>query len=297
MRRRRKIQYYNGPSSEVKLTQRVWFPFAAVAVAALVLGLILGAIFGAIARKSEGERLEHRDLADYGGVENPEEKYALLRALTAGFVDPMAMSESEYKKALSAIDGNAVGIMMYDGGVHFAGGDDFGFEARGSIEAKRLATMAADKELYSVAYFTALSFGEQDAAGRAYQRGREMALFSEIAEAGFREIMLLGLPTDSALADEVCLYVNELRALCGNTVIGVAMPSGASDAEIAALVGTTESQTDAYALDLRGLSNAEAAAEIEKNAYYITCYAMRAMLTSDPEAAEAYDIKSRMMFE
>lgn len=297
MRRRRRIQYYKGPSSEVRLIQRVWFPFAAVAAAALVLGLVLGGIFGAIARKSEGERLEHRDLADYGGVEEPAEKFAGLRTVVAGYVDPAGMSESEYKKSLSGMEGNAVGIMMYDGTSHFRNGEASSILAVGELSAERLSELAGNKELYSIAYFTALSFEETDGAARAYARGREMALLAELAESGFREILLLGLPSESKLADEVYLYVAELRALCGNTAIGIALSGDLGDGDIASLVGLTESYADAYVLDLRGLSNAEAAAEIEKNAYYITQYAMRAMLTRDPEAAEAYEIPSRLIFE
>lgn len=294
MRKRRKIRYYNGPAYATKITQQVWFPFVAVAVAALLLGLVLGLILSAVSSDSKLARLPARGLAEFGGVEDPIEKYAPLLAVTGGTVDPLGMSEAELKKAMVRDDGNAVGVLLFDGALHYDSELSLGYED-GGLAAKTIARCAEAKSRYSVAIFVSAAFAETDTAKRAYEKGRELALLCEIASAGFREILIFGLPSEEAYVSEVSLYLAGVRDFSPHTYVGVALAGNLGDAEIARLVASTEMSADSFALDLRGLEKDAAGKAVERNAYYLTQYNMRVIFDASAEIASSYTLSSYLV--
>lgn len=296
-RKRRKIRYYNGPAYAAKLTQRVWFPFAAVAAAALVLGLITGLILSAVSAGSKQTHLPKRELSEFGGVEKPSEKYASLLAIEGEMIDVAALSESELKKAISGSDGNAVGLLMFDGQPHYNSKAGVGYENGGSLDAETVASCASGKSRYSVGCFVSRAFEEKDAAKRAYEKGRELALLAEMADAGFREVLIFGLPDDEALLQEVSLFVAQVYDFSPKTNVGVVLNGDAGDADMSRLVAATEASADSFALDLRGMDTEEAAKAVERNAYFLTQYHMRTLLEGDTEVTEAYALKSFLLWK
>ncbi|MBO5305235.1 MAG: hypothetical protein J6B12_00585 [Clostridia bacterium] len=296
-RKRRKIRYYNGPAYAEKLTQKVWFPFAAVAVAALVLGLVIGLILSAVSAGSKQTRLPKRELTDFGGVESPSEKYAPLLDIEAKMIDVADMSESEMKKAISGGEGNAVGLLLFDGTLHYNSHADVGYEELGSLDAQTIALGASGKSRYSVGLFLSRAFEEKDTAKRAYEKGRELALLAEIADAGFREILIFGLPSDESLLSEVSLFLAQVNDFSPHTNVGVVLDGGASDAELARLVAASETSADSFALDLRDMETEEAADAVERNAYFLTQYHMRTLLKDNEAVTSAYALKSFILWE
>ncbi len=293
--RRRKIRYYNGPERTDKLIEKVWFPFAAVAVAALVFGLVLGAILGGVAKNSKYARLSHHDLSEFGGVENPNAKYATLMEIRAQTVDPAGMDAAQFRSTIWQMDGNAVGILLFDGNPHFDGGEQVGYDGTGKLGVEEMVQLAADKNCYSVGYFTVKSFTESSSAKRTYEKGRELSLLSDIVASGIRELIIFGLPADEILAKEVSLYIAQIRDFSTTVTLGVGISAGESDAAIARLVAATQENVDSYVLDLRTESSVETA--IERNAYYLSQYHMRTFLAEDSEVVEAYGIKSYLLWE
>ncbi|MBE6661779.1 MAG: hypothetical protein E7606_00700 [Ruminococcaceae bacterium] len=296
LRKRRRIRYYNGPAYAARLTQRVWFPFAAVAVAALVLGLIVGVILSGVSSNSKLARPPKRELVTFGGVEAPSERYAALTALTAEVIDAAGLSESELKKGISNCDGNAVGVLLFDGELHYKSAADLGYAVGGSLEAEEIASSVRGKSLYGVACFVSSAFEETDAAKRAYEKGRELALLTEIADAGFRELFLFGLPSDESLVSEVGLFLAQVYDFAPNTRVGVVLDGDASDAQMARLVAATEANADSFALDLRGMSDEQAADAVERNAYFLTQYRMRVICDKESTVAETYELHSVVRF-
>ncbi len=295
MRKRRKIRYYNGPAYAAKITQQVWFPFAATAVAALVLGLVIGLILRSVSADSRLARLPARDLAELGGVEEPSEKYASLLAITGGVVDPSGMSESELKKAVVGDDGNAVGLLLFDGTLHYDSDLSLGYEG-GGLSAEAVASCAEAKNRYSVAYFVSSAFAETDTAKRAYEKGRELALLCELAAADFREILIFGLPSEEAYVNEVALYLAQVRDLSPRTYVGVALSGDLSDTEVARLVASAEMSADSFALDLRGMTKEAAEDAVERSAYYLTQYNMRVLFEEPVELALSYTLPSYLVY-
>ena len=295
MRKRRKIRYYNGPAYSAKMSQQVWFPFVATAVAALVLGLLVGAILSTVSAKSKLAKPPARDLAEFGGVEESDEKYTSLLSLSGGVVDPSHLSESELKKAIARTDGNAVGILMFDGTLHYDSETGVGYEG-GGLTAERIVACAKAKDRYSVALFESKAFSETDAAKRAYEKGRELALLAELSAAGIREILVFGLPTEEAFVTEVGLYMAQVLDFSPHTYVGVVLPGGARDAEIARLVASTEKNVDCFAIDFHELDEESTAQAIEKNAYFLTQYNMRVLVAEASEAESSYELKSCLVY-
>ncbi len=296
LRKRRKIRYYNGPAYAAKLTQRVWFPFAAVAVGALVLGLIVGVILSGVSADSKLARPPKRELVAFGGVEAPSERYGALTAVTAEVIDTAAFRESELKKEISSRDGNAVGFLLFDGELHYKSEADVGYAGGGLLDAEEIASCARGKSLYGVACFVSSAFDESDTAKRAYEKGRELALLAEIADAGFRELFVFGLPSDESLVSEVGLFLAQVYDFAPNTRVGVVLDGGASDAQIARLVAAAEANADSFALDLRGMSDEQAADAVERNAYFLTQYRMRVICDKESTVADAYELHSVVRF-
>lgn len=296
MRKRRKIRYYNGPAYAAKITQQIWFPFVVTAVAALLLGLVIGLILSSVSADSRLARLPARDLVELGGVEEPSKKYAPLFAITGETVDPSGMSESELKKAVTGGDGNAVGLCMFDGTLHYDSKLSLGY-AGGGLAAETIASCAKGKSRYSVACFVSSAFAEKDAAKRAYEKGRELALLCELASAGFREILIFGLPSEEAYVSEVALYVAQVSDFSPHTYVGVALSGALDDAGLARLVASTQTSVDSFALDLCGMAKEAAQDAIERNAYYLTQYNMRVLFEKEAEIASSYTLSSYLVYE
>ena len=295
MRKRTKIRYYNGPAYSAKMSQQVWFPFVATAVVALVLGLILGLILSSVSSDSKLARRPARELTEVGGVEVAAEKYASLLAIKGGIVDPVGMSESDLKKAITGEDGNAVGLCLFDGTLHYNSALSLGYEG-GGLSAEAIASCAEAKSRYSVAIFESSAFAQKDTAKRAYEKGRELALLCEIAEAGFREILIFGLPSEDAYVSEVALYLAQVRDFSPRTYVGAAVSGNLGDAQIARLVASAEMSADSFALDLRGMTRESAENAVARNAYYLTQYNMRVLFDETAEIASAYTLSSYLIW-
>ena len=281
-RRRRRIQDYNAEPTRIRLLDKPWVPFAAVAAVALAVALITGAILGSIARRADRDGITYGDLSDFGGTE-VSKTYEGLYALKSDFVVSRGMTDKTLKGALRDLpDGNGAGVWVYDGrgGAWFettlANKTAEKLNSLSSFTAEELANTMRNEDRYSVGYFVTGAFEETDEQVRILTVAHEMALLSELATAGVREIVLVGLPADAGNATAVSRYVRQADEVLGGAVLGIAVPANSDD--LARLVGTTETFADSYFLDLRELSGKPLADAITKNAYFITCYRMRLML-------------------
>ena len=288
--KRTRIQYYSAEPSRGRLRDKPWLPFALLAAAALVLALIIGAILGAVADDSEKNSAVYGDLFEIGEVDAPAKQYTSLFAVNASFISHGGMSENALEDAIDDLpDGNAVGLWLYDGteDVLFAAtlaDKTEGLRPRSPLSARKIVEIAADLDRYLIGYFTAGSFQEKDEQLRLLAVAREMALLRELADAGVREVVLMGLPHDAAQATRVASYVRQADEILGETVLTVAAPKDAS--ATARLVGVCEAYADAFALDVRSLSGKALVNAITENAYYVSFYRMRVLLSdADPNAA------------
>ena len=285
-RKRRRIQYYNAEPTKERLRDKPWLPFLLVALAALVIALIVGAILGGIAERTDREGIPYGDLADLGGVDAPDKTYDTLFPMRADFVMSAGMDARDFEDAVEDLpDGNAVGVWLYDGrgGVWFdtalAGKTAEKVTVRVSATAEELVETAADEDRYAVGYFVTGAFEQTDEQLRLLAIAHEMALLAELAEAGFREVVLVGLPANIGQTVEVSCYVRQADEILGSVILGVAVPAE-SDAA-ARLVGVTEDFADSYFLDVRALSGEALGKAITENAYYLTKYRMRLMLNGE----------------
>lgn len=285
--RRRRIQYYNGETTRERLRDKAWFPFVIVAAAALIAALILGAILGGIAKDSRLSSGERKDLVDFGGAEAPEKKYAGLLELQGDILSIDGMNKEAFRGAISDLaDGNAVGVPIYDGagGVYFetalAGKSHTSFAVKAPVTATELADAALAKNRYGLGLFVTGAFAENDAQLRILRISEEIALLSELSAAGVREIMIIGFPTDSDQVTEVNSYMRQAREACPAALLSVAVASeDAESSGISRLVACTEAYVDSYYLDLRDVADGDLASLIERNAYFLTAYNMRLMLS------------------
>lgn len=303
-RKRRRIQYYSGDKTTAGLRDRTWFPFVAVAVSAIVLALIVGAILGAVAGGSQKKDVPHRDLIDFGGVEQPEVKYAELPSVQAGWIDLSGLDSSALRQVLKECEaGNAVAFVAYDGKqtVYFnttlTDKTDAPLVERSEVTAADVVRRTEAEEYYSIALFTVGVHNELDEQLRLIKTSQELALISELASAGINEIILCGLPTDSDDLEGVNRYVRQAFEVAGNTRLGILVShEDALTSGISRLVGATNAYADSYVLDLRDAENAGNV--IEKNAYFLTAYRMRLMLREAeelPEVIEQYSIESYLL--
>ena len=290
-RKRRKIRYYNGPAYAERITQKIWFPFAAAAVAALVLGLVLGLILSGVSADSKLARLPRQELTAFGGVEDPSEKYATVADIKGRLVDPSDMSESDLRKAISG-DGNAAGVLVFDGAPCYDSDLSLGYDDGGNLKASALVSVLDGKSKYGVAVFISSAFSVSDAAQRSYEKGRELAVLSEIMRAGFDEVLISGLPSEAAWVEEVRLFVAEAKVIAEKTRVGVVL-DGAMDSEAQArLVSAAEVSADSFALDVSGLDAEAARDAVERSAYYLTQYRMRVLVGDDADVSEDYVLSS-----
>ena len=121
-RKRKRIRYYGGETTRGSLRDKVWLPFVIVMASALILALIVGAILGSLADSARLSGVPHKDLADFGGVEKPADKFGGLAALHGDVIDLSGLDKSDLRHSVSELaDGNAVAFPLYDGegGVYF----------------------------------------------------------------------------------------------------------------------------------------------------------------------------------
>lgn len=291
-RRRRRIQYYSAEPTRERLRDKPWVPFALIALTALVIALVVGSILGGIARRTERDGITYGDLADFGGVD-AEKTYETLFSVRAEFVSTSGMDGRDFEDAVEDLpEGNAVGFWLYDGrgGVWFdtalAHKTAEKLTVRAPVTATELVETATSEDRYSVGYFVTGAFGETDEQLRLLTVAHEMALLAELAAAGIREVVVVGLPADAEWATEVARYVRQADEVLGQTILGVAVSAESGDA--ARLVGVTEAFADCYFLDLRSLSGDVLGKAVTESAYYLTKYRMRLMLDgTDRESATA----------
>lgn len=299
--RRRKIQYYSGVSRvSLSLMRRPWFPFAATAVAAVIIALIMGAILGATARKSSAQTYGRHELSEFGGVELPEEKYADLQDIKGEFI--LASDYSEFKSAAKKTDGNAIMLKVYDG----AGNIYFSLTGTAlaelpsryrvvyPVDPKDVSECAASYSVQSIAHFKSGAFLERDFAVRALSKAHELIVLSELISSGIDEIVISGLPSDSELATEVNTYLKQIYDLCDTTTLGVSVSySDVQGAGINRIIAYTQAYADSYFLDLTGLGSDDFVKAIQNSAYFLTQYKMRVMLDeANLEIAQNYGIAS-----
>lgn len=289
-RKRRRIQYYNAEPTRERLRDKPWLPFAVIVVTALILALVIGAILGNIAERSRRKGVNYGDLSEFGGVETAPSLYAALYPMRADFVAHTGMDADALADAIDELpDGNAVGVWLYDGrgGVFFdaALADKLNdLTIRASIGSNEIAEVASDASRYSVGYFVTGAFSETDEQLRLMTEAREMALLTELASSGLGEIVILGLPDDIDAVEAVQSYARRADAAVGEVRLGVA--ASAESESVARLVAATEGYADSYYLDARTLSGEALGKAVTDNAYFLTYYNMRLMLSdSDRETA------------
>lgn len=302
-RKRRRIQYYGGESPKRKLGERLWLPFVIVAAVALCLALIVGGILGNKAKDSHLFGEGHKDLVDFGGVEASEEKYGTLPTVSGDFLDHRGMDAKALRDALTELpEGSAAALTLYDGAgnVFFdaalLGKSNTSLVGMGTLSAKELVETLEKKERYGVAVFVTGALREQDGQLRILKVSEEVALLREISEAGFREIFIVGFPTDSDDTSSVNGYMRQASEACEGSRLGVAVSSSdALSSGISRLVACTAAYADSYAIDFRDVSVEQLKAGVEKTAYYLTTYRMRLLLGGAErdalvEISEAYGL-------
>lgn len=307
-RRRRRIEYYSGEATHERFYQKAWFPFVVIIALAAVVALIVGAVLGNAAKKSRLNAFEPKALTDFGGVESPERQFRDVMAIRGDTVSLEGSDAGALRRAISDLDsGNAVGFLVYDGngGVYFSPQllekSTVALNVRSSASAKEIAEAAADKGRYSVGLFVTGAFSEADEQLRILKIAEEIALMNEFSRAGVKEIVVVGLPTDGADVSAVNGYMRQARAACPNSALGVVVPNGDSDsAAISRLVACTEEYADTYFLDLRAVDIQRIGGYLEQNAYFLTAYRMRPMVSgADRETLlallESYGIQSYLI--
>lgn len=306
-RKRRKIRYYNGPTSRERLRDKPWFPYVVIALVALVLALVVGSILGGVADKTGGKVYERKNLYDFGGVEEAAEKFADIPLLDADFLSLSNMDNGDIRSALSDLEfGGGVAVLLYDGrgGVYYSsdlsGTAGLSLTEHSSVTLSQLAQRANDKGKISVGIFVSSALTEENEATRILKRAEELAILSEIADSGMDEILLVGLPSDEALSAEVNAYVRDVSALLGGRMrLGISVDGKQNAADMARVVAAAAEYADRFVLDLCGLSNDEITTAIEKNAYYLTYYKMRVMfdLREQYEIVSSYGVSGGILFE
>lgn len=305
-RKRRKIRYYSGPVSRERLRDKPWFPYAVVALVALVLALIVGSILGGVADRTGGKVYERKNLHDFGGVEEAEERFASVPALDADYMSLSGMDNGDIRSALSNLEfGDGVAVLLYDDGRVYYSTDledttSVSLTEKSSVSLSTFAERAQGKGKVSIGIFLSSAFFEEGEAARILARAEELAILSEIASSGMDELLLVGLPSDPALAVEVNAYLRELSVLLdGRMRLGVAVDGREDATDMAHTVAVAVEYADRFTLDLRGLSDEELTAAIEANAYYLTCYKMRVMFDTREqyEIVSSYGVSGGVLFE
>jgi hypothetical protein len=114
---------------------------------------------------------------------------------------------------------------------------------------------------------------------------RECALMKEFLHAGGSEILLCGIPFARIDMGSVLRYVKQVKAMAGNSPVGVAVPLSIARSEGAwTLLESLAKECDFLAIDLTETASVGGAEQILADArYYIQQYDMRVLLNEVQE--------------
>ncbi len=285
-RKRTRIQYYNGETKREKTGNRVLLPFIIIVVLALVSALVLGLVLDGLVGDSRLSAVVVRDPVDFGGVKDPAKKYASLMSVQGDVVSTKGLNEEQIRDAVRELpDGSAAAFLLYDGAKNLyfdaalIGKTETDMQVKTSVKARKLAEALTDEGRYSIGFFVTGAFDVSDAQKRILAVSKEMALLSELASAGFHEIVIVGLPTDSERLTEVNSYIRQASEICPDIILGVSVETESTvSSGISKLVSATETYADSYYLNLKDVAENKIDKHIEKNAYFLTAYNMRLVL-------------------
>ena len=114
---------------------------------------------------------------------------------------------------------------------------------------------------------------------------KECALMKEFLHAGGNEILLCGIPFSQIDTASVLRYVEQIKAMAGDTPVGVAVPLSLSRADGSwTLLESLAKACDFLAIDLSEATSVGGAEQILTDArYYIQQYDMRVILSEKQE--------------
>ena len=114
---------------------------------------------------------------------------------------------------------------------------------------------------------------------------RECALMSEFFHAGGSEILLCGIPFGRTDTASILRYVKQVKAMAGESPIGVAIPLSVARADGSwTLLESLSKECDFLAIDLSETTSVGGAEQILTDArYYIQQYDMRVLLSERQE--------------
>ena len=114
---------------------------------------------------------------------------------------------------------------------------------------------------------------------------KECALMREFLHAGGSEILLCGIPYNRTDTASILRYVKQIKAMAGNSPVGVAIPLAVARADGAwSLLESLAKECDFLAIDLSETASVGGAEQILNDArYYIQQYDMRVLLSEIQE--------------
>lgn len=114
---------------------------------------------------------------------------------------------------------------------------------------------------------------------------KECALMREFLHAGGSEILLCGIPFSRTDTASILRYVKQVKAMAGNSPVGVAVPLAIARAEGSwTLLENLAKECDFLAIDLSETASVGGAEKILTDArYYIQQYDMRVLLSEEQE--------------
>lgn len=114
---------------------------------------------------------------------------------------------------------------------------------------------------------------------------KECALMKEFLHAGGSEILLCGIPLTQTDTASILRYVKQIKAMAGDSPIGVAIPLAVARADGAwTLLESLAKECDFLAIDLTETASVGGAEQILTDArYYIQQYDMRVLLSEKQE--------------
>ena len=114
---------------------------------------------------------------------------------------------------------------------------------------------------------------------------KECALMSEFLHAGGSEILLCGIPFSRTDTASIVRYIKQVKAMAGESPIGVAIPLAVARADGAwLLLESLAKECDFLAIDLTETTSVGGAEQILTDArYYIQQYDMRVLLSEKQE--------------
>ncbi len=113
----------------------------------------------------------------------------------------------------------------------------------------------------------------------------ECALLKEFLHAGGSEVLLCGIPFSKTDTASILRYVKQIKAMAGDSPVGVAVPFSVARADGAwALLESLAKECDFLAIDLTETTSVGGAEQILTDArYYIQQYDMRVLLSEKQE--------------